>query len=220
TVDYCDEPAELEKYGLTEDKQHKMSITYESAQRGMVTDVIYIGLGENGSTYARVDGSWVVGSIVNKYDYFGFGYEKYQARDFFKLDLDTVDSMTVTLGDMVSVIEAERTLEVTSDGKEKILTDFTLGGKTLDSTAVTAWFNGMRNVAAEDLTAETPAGSPYMTITFDRNTANHKEMTLKIWEYDSSFYISEFAGIKVLVNKNDVKTIVTNLTAALESTAQ
>ena len=220
TVDYCDEPAELEKYGLTEDKQHKMSITYESAQRGMVTDVIYIGLGENGSTYARIDGSWVVGSIVNKYDYFGFGYEKYQARDFFKLDLDTVDSMTVTLGDMVSVIEAERTLEVTSDGKEKILTDFTLGGKTLDSTAVTAWFNGMRNVAAEDLTAETPAGSPYMTITFDRNTANHKEMTLKIWEHDSNFYISEFAGIKVLVNKNDVKTIVTNLTAALESTAQ
>ena len=220
TVDYCDDPAELEQYGLVDGKQHKISLTYESAQRGMVTDVIYIGLGDNGSTYARVDGSWVVGSIVNKYDYFGFGYEKYQARDFFKLALDTVEGMTVTLDGQTHKIDVERTLEVTSDGKEKVLTDFISDGKTLLSSTVTGWFNGMRNVVAEGLTSEVPTGDPYMTITFDRNTANYKNMTLKIWEYDSSFYISEFAGVKVLVNKNDVKTIVTNLTAALESTAE
>ena len=75
----------------------------------------------------------------------------------------------------------------------------------------------MCNVAAEGLPSEVPAGNPYMTITFDRNTENYPEMTLKIWEYDSSFYISEFAGIKVLVSKHDIQTIVTNLNAALDS---
>ncbi len=217
TVDYCDDPAELEKYGLVEGKQHKMSITHESASRGVVTDVIYIGLGENGSTYARVDGSNVVGSIVNKFDYFGFGYEKYQASDFFKMDLDTVDTMTIQLGDLAAVIDTERTLEVTSDGKEKVIIDYYSNDKHLNRSMVIGWFDSMCNVAAEGLTSEVPAGNPYMTITFDRNTENYPEMTLKIWEYDSSFYISEFAGIKVLVSKHDIQTIVTNLNAALDS---
>ncbi len=219
TLDYSEDPAVLEKYGLVEGKQHKISLAYESAQRGDVIDVIYIGQGQDGATYARIDGSGVVGTIVNRFDYFSFDYSKYQARDFFKLPLDTVDSMTIQLDGATHKIDVERTTETTADGKEKTTTDFISGGKTLSNGAVNDWFNGMRKVVSEGLAEGTPEGTPYMTITFQRNTANYKNMTLKIWEYDSSFYVSEFADTTVLVNKNDVKALVQNLTAALESEA-
>lgn len=220
TVDYSEDPAVLAKYGLVEGKQHKLSIAYESVQRGDVVDVIYIGQGEDGATYARVDGSGVVGTIVNKFDYFSFDYSKYQARDFFKLQMNTVDSMTVTLDGTSHKIDVERTTETGTDGKEKTITNFRSGGKTLSNGVVTNWFNSMRNVVAEGLTDGVPTGDPYMTITFDRNTANYGNMTLKVWEFDANFYVSEFAGTTVLVNKNDIKTIVQNLTEALESTAE
>ena len=45
-------------------------------------------------------------------------------------------------------------------------------------------------------------------------------MTLKVWELDANFFVSEFAGATALVNRNDVKTVVTNLTEALASTAE
>lgn len=220
TVDYCEDPADLAKYGLVEGKQHKMSLAYESAQRGDVVDVIYIGQGDDGMTYARIDGSGVVGTIVNKFDYFSFDYDKYEARDFFKLQMNTVDSMTVTLDGTSHKIDVQRTTETGTDGKEKTITNFTSGGKTLSNGVVTNWFNSMRNVVSEGLTDGVPDGAPYMTITFDRNTANYDKMTLKVWAFDSHFYVSEFAGTTVLVNRNDINTIVQNLTAALESTAE
>lgn len=219
TVDYSDDPAVLAQYGLVEGKQHKISISYESAQRGSVTDVIYIGLGENGTTYARVDGSWVIGSIVNKFDYFSFPAEKYQAHDFCKLQLATVDSMTVTLDGTSHKIDVESNVEVGADGKENTVASFHYNGKKLDGNRFVTFFNSLRNTSSEGVAEGTPEGTPYMTITFDRNTANYKQMTLKVWEYDSNFYVSEFAGSTVLVNKNDINTIVTALTTALESEA-
>ena len=220
TVDYSDDPEVLAKYGLVDGKQHVLSLSYTSAQRGDVTDKVYIGLGDDGVTYARVDGSNVIGSIVNKYDYFSFDYSKYQACDFFKLQLDTVDSMTVTLNGETTKIDVARTTETGTDGKEKTVTDFVSGGKTLSNGVVTNWFNSMRNVVSEGTTDGVPEGEPYLTVTFSRNTANYKNMTLKVWELDANFFVSEFAGATALVNRNDVKTVVTNLTEALASTAE
>ena len=218
-VDYSQDPAVLETYGLVEDRQHKISITYESASRGVVTDVFYIGQGTDGKAYARVEGDWVIGSIVNRFDFFDFDYERYKADDFFKMQLDTVDQMTILLEENRYVIRADRTTATGDDGAEKTTTEYTWNGTTLSADAVTAFFNQMRNTVHEGTASAAPGGTPYLEIIFDRNTDAYSQMTLRLWAYDSSFYISEFNGETRLINKMDVKAIVDSLQAALQSQA-
>jgi hypothetical protein len=55
---------------------------------------------------------------------------------------------------------------------------------------------------------------PYLTIVFDRNTSNFKQLELRILPYDSSFYEAQFNGeTGLLVNRRDVETLVELLAA-------
>ena len=50
---------------------------------------------------------------------------------------------------------------------------------------------------------------PYLTVVFDRNTSNFKQMELRVLPYDSSFYEAQFNGeTGLLVNKRDVEALV------------
>lgn len=219
-VDYSSDPAVLEKYGLTEDRQHKISVTYESASRGLVTDVFYIGQGEDGRAYARVEGDWVIGTIVNRFDFFDFDYDRYKADDFFKMPLDSVEQMTVLLGDSRYVIRVDRTAEAQPDGTEKTVTTYNWNGRTLSADAVTDFFNRLRNTVHEGAAPSAPTGAPELEITFSRNTETYSVMTLRLWAYDSSFYVSEFDGRYHLINKMDARAIIDSLAYALESQAE
>ncbi|MEA4920063.1 MAG: DUF4340 domain-containing protein [Clostridiaceae bacterium] len=217
-VDCSSDPAVLEKYGLN--NGHKITVSYESASRGAVTETFYIGKGADGKTYARIGGSDVIGTIVNTFDYFTFDYETYKAQDFFKLTLDTVNSMTIKLDGATYTIDISRTTEKASDGKDKVTEVYTINGTELSADAVVSFFNAMRNTTTEGTSSGSPEGSPYLEISFSRNTDNYKQMTLSLWKYDSSFYISKFADNTLLVNKLDVQKIVDSLQKAVTSTVK
>lgn len=208
-ADFSDDPAVLAKYGLDDD-YYTVSISYESASRGEVTDTFYLGEGEDGKTYGRLADSNVIGTIINKFDFFGFDYETYKADDLFKMPIDSVDQMTVMLNDSRYVIKLDRTTSTDSEGKETTTTDYTLNGSSdYSGDAIVSFFNTLRDIVPEgDAPVGPSSATPALEISFKRNTATFTDMTFRMWEYDSSFYLTEFNGETRLINKLDAEKLI------------
>ena len=208
-ADFSDDPAVLAKYGLDDD-YYTVSISYESASRGEVTDTFYLGEGENGKTYGRLADSNVIGTIINKFDFFGFDYETYKADDLFKMPIDSVDRMTALLNDSRYVIKLDRTTSTDSEGKETTVTDYTLNGDgEVSGDAIVSFFNTLRDIVPEgDAPVGPSSATPALESSFKRNTAAFTDMTFRMWEYDSSFYLTEFNGETKLINKRDAEALI------------
>ncbi|MBQ9966419.1 MAG: DUF4340 domain-containing protein [Clostridia bacterium] len=204
-VDYSKDPAVMAKYGLAEgQEQYTVTVTHEDASEGVITEVYYIGQGEDGKSYCRLEGSGVIGSIINKYEFFDFNIDTYRACDFFKMKTDTIDKMVISLEGQRHVVEIDRS------GEDETCT---VNGAEADSGKIAAFVNALRNTVYEGKAEGVPEGEPYMQVDFTRSTGTFSEMTLRLWEFDSNFYISEFAGNTLLINKRDVEGISEALAA-------
>ena len=168
------------------------------------------GEGEDGKTYGRLADSNVIGTIINKFDFFGFDYETYKADDLFKMPIDSVDQMTVLLNDSRYVIKLDRTTSTDSEGKETTVTDYTLNGDgEVSGDAIVSFFNTLRDIVPEgDAPVGPSSATPALEIAFKRNTAAFTDMTFRMWEYDSSFYLTEFNGETKLINKRDAEALI------------
>lgn len=216
---YTNDTDTLARYGLA-DGYITVTINYTDANMENVTGRFYLGKGQDGRCYGRVEGSDVVGMMANTYDFFLFTYDKYAPLDLFKMSPSTINTMTAVVGDNRYVIKGEHEISIGEDGKETSADSYTFNGKSLDGQAMDRLFNTMRGVKAEGVA---PVGrseaQPYIEMTFDRSTKTNKQMVLRLWEYDSSFYLSEFDGRYLLINKLDAEAIATALNDAV-ATAQ
>lgn len=218
-VDYTNDATALAKYGL--DKGYvAVTVNYTDANMDDVTGRFFLGKGEDGKCYGRVEGSDVIGQMANTFDFFLFSYDKYAPLDLFKMSPSTIETMTAVVGENRYVIKGQHEISIGEDGKETSADSYTFNGKSLDGQAMDKLFNTMRGVKAEGVA---PVGrsqaQPYIEMTFDRNTKTNKQMVLRLWEYDSSFYLSEFGGRFLLINKLDAEAIATALNEAV-ATAQ
>ncbi len=215
-ADYASDPAVLKQYGLDEESRYTITIDYNSIENGAVSETFYVGVGEDGGTYGQYGDNIVVGCFAYTMAFFEPKYENLKAVDFCKLEQETVDTLEVVLGDQVFRIEARRT--EAADTQAATVTYVTAGDKELDGGKVTALFNTMRGIKpeAEAPVEEEPSGTPYLRFDFERNTEAWPEMTLKLWEYDDSYYLSSFAGELCLINKLDVRTLVSALSDVMQ----
>lgn len=203
-VAYSDDPSVLAQYGLTEEQRYTLTVDYNSLESGPSTEIFYVGQGDDGAVYGQLDGKTTVGRFAFGLSAFDPDYDSLRPIDFFRMELDTVDAMHVLLVDQVMVMTAER------DGETVDYTD--VGGRTLDGGKVTAFFNTLRSITPEgEYTGDVPAGVPYLQIDFDRNTESHANMTLRLWEHDDSYYVSQFNDELRLINKIDIRTLVSAL---------
>lgn len=218
-VAWSSAPEVLAQYGL-ESGYITVTVSYTDGNMENVTKSFYLGKGQDGKCYGRVDGSDVIGQMANAYDFFLFSYDKYAPLDLFKMSPSTIDTMTAVVGENRYAIKGEHEISVGDDGKETSADSYTFNGKALDGQAMDKLFNTMRGVKAEGVA---PVGrseaQPYIEMTFERNTATNRQMTLRLWEYDSSFYLSEFDGRFLLINKLDAEAIANALNEAV-ATAQ
>ena len=212
--DFSSDPEVLDKYGL-KDGYVKVSISYESASEGPVTDSFYVGKGkEDGYGYARLEGSDIIGAIVNKYDFFRFDYENYKPDDFFALTLDSVDSMTMLYGEDRYVVKIDRQTETNESGEEEVTSIYTFNGSEIVGDKVISFFNTIRETQPEG-TVSHALGQKVLEISFDLNRQGFDSMTLTFKEYDTNFYTAEFNGSVFLINKQDMQSIESAMLSAL-----
>ena len=169
---------------------------------------------EDGYGYARLEGSDIIGAIVNKYDFFRFDYENYKPDDFFALTLDSVDSMTMLYGEDRYVVKIDRQTETNESGEEEVTSIYTFNGSEIVGDKVISFFNTIRETQPEG-TVSQALGQKVLEISFDLNRQGFDSMTLTFREYDTNFYTAEFNGSVFLINKQDMQSIESAMLSAL-----
>lgn len=126
------------------------------------------------------------------------------------IPIDTVEALAVTMDGQTSDFTIQRTNTTDKDGKTTTDTVYKMGDTEIGESAFKSFYTTLISLEKEKTADQIASGQTYIKVTFHRNTANFKEMTLTLYPYDSSFYMAEFNGESgMLVNKRDVEAVIT-----------
>ncbi len=174
--------------------------------------VIYLGgKAEDGSWYMRHSQSTRVFTISA--DAYGkltaLSLENLIPNQFALISIDTVDSLTVAMNGQTNEYAIARSTVTGDDGKTTANVVYTKDGTEIGETTFKDFYKALIGLERDAATDKAPAGEPYMTVIFHRNTAAYPEMTLTLYPYDASFYQASFNGeTGILVNKREIEDLV------------
>lgn len=174
--------------------------------------VIYLGgQAEDGSWYMRHSDSTRVFTIsADTYEkLMALSLESLIPNQFALISIDTVDSLTVNMNGQTNEYAIARSTVTDEDGKTTANVVYTKDGTEIGETTFKDFYKALIGLERDATTDKAPAGEPYMTITFHRNTTAYPEMTLILYPYDGSFYQAVFNGeTGILVNKREIEDLV------------
>lgn len=177
---------------------------------------------ETGRRYVRMEGSGMVFLMEAEAAerLLSPDGESFAHLDVCRIQYGSVDSIDVGIDGVSYHIDIERPSAGAVDADIKTYID----GVRINQYEVKWFFNdNIRDVTAERrIEGAEPSGEAYITISFHRNTNDeYSEMKLEYYQYDSSFYLVSFNGkTELLVNKNYVKTFVTEFEELLKKTSE
>lgn len=169
--------------------------------------IIYVGDETDGSRYVKVNDSNQVYTISE--DSLADILDKTIA-DFYDLTVsyltvNNLETMDIEAEDGSHEVQVVREITEDEDGEETTTSSYKLDGKEIEETAFTTFYNKVINMTGQQrLTDEyDPEGDPAYTFTL--TDTDGKEILVKYYEYDASFYAAVVEDRVYLVNKMDVR---------------
>lgn len=219
-ADYSVTNDDLNAYGLS-NPQATLHVTYTTAVENSTdstedtsastttnTFTLYVGnTDSSGNYYVRAEGFNGVYTMTSDVitNFLNLNKINFTNKSPFNVLKDSIDSISITLeGTTYDIVQT----------KSKDKYSYTVNGKEADSDAVEAVYNTLKNLTAESAIAKgtAAAGTPYMSITFNRNTDTLKTVQIDLSTYDSSFYQANMDGRDtLLLNKIVVEELVKNV---------
>lgn len=146
------------------------------------------------------------------------------------VDIDTVDSMNIAIGDQTYNITFDRgetatdTSETTSTtnlaANSQKVQDVKINGTSVDADKFTSFYTHLIGLSGESVIADqstVSTDSPYFSIVYNRNTDTDKTYTVDYTLYNSSYYQGSHNGItELLINKKDVEAVITQFQELLK----
>lgn len=128
----------------------------------------------------------------------------------FSVPISTMDSMTIKMTNN----EWSIVFKNTEDEDGDVQTTYSVNGVELSSEEFGSFYDSLEAITAEMSNTESLSGTPYMTITYNRNTDYLKTVIINLYTYNASFYVANVNGENLLlINKTDIKKLVDNLKA-------
>ncbi len=120
-----------------------------------------------------------------------------------EISFDTLTGLDITFGGSTTSITVGERGE---DGARQCAID----GKAVNYVYVESFVLDLSTLPTEGSTFEEPSGAPYMTLHYTRSTDDDfSDMTLTLYNYDSSFYLAELTGRndRMLISVRDAASI-------------
>ena len=208
-VDYSATTDELSGYGLASPAATLKIHYVESDVEKDFT--LYIGsVDSNGNYYVKTNLSDAVYLMAaDTVTYFtGLNKTDLVNKTPFYVPVTTMDSMVISMADNTWDIVFTNTKD--KDGNTQ--TTYSVNGKELSSKDFGGFYDSLKTMTAEMSNSENLSGTPYITITYNRNTDYLKTVTINLYTYNASFYAANVNGKNsLLINKTNIKELVDTL---------
>ena len=184
---------DLAGYGLAQ-PQGTVLVGYLTRDGSLESFTLQFGDYVDGDVYVRLEGSKMVylvdGTVLDRLMYPDF--DAMATLDPCALDWDAMQSVSIQLDD--DSYEVVRTVAAPSDERGEPEDIYTLGDRSLDGAAVTAWQQSMDALRADSRTDAVPGRDPVMTVTFRQDNELYPEVTIEFRGYDSARYLCVVNG--------------------------
>ena len=183
---------DLAAYGLDQ-PQGTVLVGYLSEEGSLESFTVSFGDYMDGDVYVCLEGSRMVyrvdGKVLDRLMYPDF--DELAALEPCALDWDVMQSMTLQLdGESYEVI---RSVSTPAEGEEPE-DIYTMGERSLDKDAVTAWQQGMDALRAEGRTGAVQGRKTQMALTFEQDNELYPTVTVEFLDYDSANYLCVVNG--------------------------
>jgi hypothetical protein len=210
-VSYDATEAELESYGLSEPAL-KATVEFNDADGISASYTLEFGGYKDESCYVRLEGSSMVylADAAIEDSLALLSYESLRPDDVCLMDWDTVDRMDISLKGKTYTVNIASGHTTDADGKDLTTRSFTSGDKLLDAEKGQALLDAINKLKKSGEASVSANRGEQIAISFHRNTATFKEMTLTLYMYDSSSSLVSFNGeTRLLVSSESVNELVT-----------
>lgn len=232
-VNYNADAAALAEYGLdaptavveityletvqveTSKKDDDGNVIYEE-QTSEKTFTLEIGTYDDSDCYARLSGSnmvYLIDGEISDYALYS-DYEALRPDDVLKMDMETVDSVEITVAGTTYTVVKETQTETDDEGNTTTTVTYTLDGNEIEIGTLLEGISGMTSTGSA--IGATPERSEEIRIVFNRNTEAFAEVELVFYQYDSSSCLTTLDGETTrFVSRDDVVTLVDEIEQAI-----
>ena len=210
-VSYDATQGELEEYGLSKPAL-KVTVEFIDAEGISASYTLEFGGYKDSSCYVRLEGSSMVylADAAIEDSLALLSYESLQPDDVCLMNWDTVDSMDISLKGKTYSVVLDSGHTTDADGKDLTTRSFTSGDKLLDAEKGQALLDAIYNLKSSGEASGQANRGEQIAITFHRNTATFKELTLTLYMYDSASSLVSFNGeTRLLVSSSSASELVT-----------
>jgi len=214
-------------YGL-DDPMVEVSYQYEAAYEGTVSGTAKILVSDTNPAedkyYVMLEGGQYIYDMGTSLltNIFNVDPATHVTPVAIAIDLATIDYIEIDSAAGHYKVEYDTEVTDNEDGTQTTTYYFTSNGVELDEDQAYNWrvfFNELRTEYADTVSFDLndfDDSKPAATITIHRNTDTFKTITFSFYAYDSSFYICDFEGVRILLfNKNFVNSWVERLPIVL-----